>query len=58
MEEIKQIIKENGHICCHVGRLIKITKEKGYTKKQTMDAIDKIMRAGDGYLSQDTICLL
>ena len=58
MEKIKKIIEENGHVCCHLDRLIKITKEQGYTKKQTMDAIDQIMRNGDAYLSQDTVCLL
>ena len=58
MDEIKRIIKENGHISCHINKLVKLAEEKGYTKKEVMVQVENILRNGDGYEYQDTICLI
>ena len=58
MKEIKKLIKKHGQVCCPIPLILEKAKEKGYTKKQTLKAIEDIMRAGDGYMMPEMAYLL
>ena len=45
------------HVCT-VPFLINEGKEQGYTKEQTLAAIEEIMKNGDAYQIPESICLL